>query len=106
MSSSVERPDPVSAPAPTAGTTLGVVLPVERLRRGDSAATILLFGAGLWAGALLMFLLEPMAAKMVLPRLGGAPAVWNTCVVFFQGMLLVGYAYSHAGPQWLGLHRH
>jgi hypothetical protein len=47
-----------------------------------------------------------MAARMVLPKLGGAPAVWNTCVVFFQAMLLVGYAYAHIGPSWLGLHRH
>ncbi|MEO5897260.1 MAG: fused MFS/spermidine synthase [Vicinamibacterales bacterium] len=56
--------------------------------------------------SVLMFLLEPMAAKMVLPMLGGAPAVWNTCVVFFQGMLLAGYAYVHLGPKWLGLRRH
>ncbi|MBA2306054.1 MAG: fused MFS/spermidine synthase, partial [Acidobacteria bacterium] len=52
------------------------------------------------------FLLEPMAAKLVLPLLGGAPAVWNTCVVFFQAMLLAGYAYAHAGPAWLGVRRH
>jgi hypothetical protein len=42
-----------------------------------------------------MFLLEPMLAKIVLPRFGGAPAVWATCVVFFQAMLLAGYAYAH-----------
>ena len=65
-----------------------------------------LFGFTLAGGAVLMFLLEPMAAKMVLPQLGGAPAVWNTCVVFFQTMLLGGYAYAHAGPRWLGLKRH
>ena len=52
-----------------------------------------------------MFLLEPMAAKMVLPLLGGAPAVWNTCVVFFQAMLLAGYAYAHGGRRWLGVRR-
>ena len=67
---------------------------------------MLLFGAGLWCAAVLMFLLEPMAAKMVLPFLGGAPAVWNTCVVFFQLMLLAGYTYAHAGPRWLGIRRH
>ena len=53
-----------------------------------------------------MFLLEPMAAKMVDPFFGGAPAVWNTCVMFFQSMLLAGYAYAHAGPRWLGVRRH
>src|SRR4051794_9503581 len=36
-----------------------------------------------------------MIGKMVLPRLGGTPAVWNTCMVFFQAMLLIGYAYTH-----------
>ena len=70
------------------------------------SGVVLLFAAGLGSGAVLMFLLEPMAAKMVLPLLGGAPAVWNTCVVFFQAMLLAGYAYAHAGPKWLGMRRH
>ncbi|HUP40164.1 MAG TPA: fused MFS/spermidine synthase, partial [Vicinamibacterales bacterium] len=38
---------------------------------------------------------------MVLPLLGGTPAVWNTCMVFFQGMLLAGYLYAHASTRWL-----
>jgi hypothetical protein len=42
---------------------------------------------------------------MVLPLLGGAPAVWNTCMVFFQAALLAGYAYVHAAPAWLGVRR-
>ena len=46
-----------------------------------------------------------MFAKMVLPRLGGTPAVWNTCMVFFQACLLAGYLYSHFAPRWLGLRR-
>src|SRR5207245_11106142 len=37
-----------------------------------------------------------MIAKMILPLLGGTPAVWNTCMVFFQATLLAGYAYAHA----------
>src|SRR5689334_2139211 len=36
-----------------------------------------------------------MIGKMILPQLGGTPAVWNTCMVFFQAMLTVGYAYTH-----------
>ena len=44
----------------------------------------------------LMFLVEPMVAKMVLPQLGGSRAVWTTCLVFFQATLLLGYAYAHA----------
>ncbi len=43
----------------------------------------------------LLFLVQPMVGKMILPYLGGVPAVWNTCMVFFQAMLLIGYAYSH-----------
>src|ERR1043166_492496 len=46
-----------------------------------------------------------MIARMVLPLLGGSPAVWNTCVVFFQAVLLLGYAYAHAGAAWLGARR-
>lgn len=43
----------------------------------------------------LLFLVQPMVARMVLPLLGGSPAVWNTCMVFFQAVLLAGYGYSH-----------
>ena len=57
------------------------------------------------ASALLLFLVQPMFAKMVLPSLGGTPQVWNTCMVFFQGMLLVGYAYAHLGSRWLAPRR-
>ncbi len=71
-----------------------------------SRGAVLTFAATLCVSSMLMFLLEPMAAKLVLPLLGGAPAVWNTCVVFFQGMLLAGYAYAHAGPALLGVRRH
>ena len=45
--------------------------------------------------ATLLFLVQPMFAKMVLPSLGGTPAVWNTCMVFYQAMLLAGYLYAH-----------
>lgn len=54
-----------------------------------------LFGAVAFVSALLLFLVQPMAGKMILPRFGGTPAVWNTCLVFFQALLLVGYAYTH-----------
>ena len=43
----------------------------------------------------LLFLVQPMIGKMILPQLGGTPAVWNTCMVFFQAVLLVGYGYTH-----------
>ncbi|MBI2805492.1 MAG: hypothetical protein HYX68_10990 [Planctomycetes bacterium] len=53
------------------------------------------FGVSLFVSAALLFLVQPMIGKMILPHLGGTPAVWNTCMVFFQGVLLVGYGYTH-----------
>src|SRR3712207_2585758 len=49
-------------------------------------------------GSFLLFLTQPMIARMALPRLGGAPAVWNSAMLVYQGLLLAGYAYAH----WLG----
>jgi hypothetical protein len=54
-----------------------------------------LFGAAIFLAAFLLFLVEPMAAKQLLPTFGGSAAVWLTCLVFFQTSLLAGYAYAH-----------
>jgi hypothetical protein len=64
-----------------------------------------LFALTLFAGAVLLFAVQPMVVRMLLPSLGGSPAVWNTCLVFFQGVLLLGYLYSHLTTRWLGLRR-
>jgi hypothetical protein len=61
-----------------------------------------LFTSTLFVSAFLLFLVQPMVAKMVLPLLGGSPMVWNTCMVFFQIALLAGYAYAHGATKWLG----
>src|SRR5437764_492524 len=61
----------------------------------------LLFVVTLFLSALLLFWVQPLAGKMVLPILGGTPAVWNTCMLFFQGVLLAGYAYVLASTRWL-----
>lgn len=58
-------------------------------------AVRLLYSLTALLGAGLLFLVEPMFARMVLPLLGGAPAVWNTCLVFYQVALLGGYLYAH-----------
>ena len=107
MRSSADPSDPHIAAVATLGPPV-VAVGAQSGQRVVHGLTgfALLFAAGMWAAAVLMFLLEPMAAKMVLPLLGGAPSVWNTCVVFFQAMLLAAYAYAHAGPRWLGLRRH
>jgi len=55
----------------------------------------LLFAATLFLSASLLFMVQPMVGKMILPLLGGSPAVWNACMVFFQALLLGGYQYSH-----------
>ena len=59
----------------------------------------------LCVSAALMFVVQPMFAKMVLPLLGGSPAVWNTQVVFCQAVLLLGYLYSHLTSEWLGVRK-
>jgi SAM-dependent methyltransferase len=51
--------------------------------------------------AALLFSVEPMFTKLVLPFLGGTPSVWNTCLVFFQAALLVGYGYAHISTTML-----
>lgn len=55
--------------------------------------------------AALLFLIQPMFARMILPLLGGSPAVWNTAMVFYQTMLLAGYAYAHFSVSRLGARR-
>jgi len=60
------------------------------------ASSPALFATTIFASAGLVFLVEPMVAKLVLPLLGGGPSIWNTSLVFFQAALLVGYAYANA----------
>jgi hypothetical protein len=57
-----------------------------------------LFVLAILIGSFLLFLIQPMVARMALPRLGGAPAVWNSAMLVYQALLLGGYAYAH----WLG----
>jgi hypothetical protein len=54
-----------------------------------------LYGLTIFLSAFLLFVVEPMAAKQLLPTLGGSSAVWTTCLVFFSVMLLLGYLYAH-----------
>ena len=56
------------------------------------------FVATIFVGSFLLFLVQPMIARMALPRLGGAPSVWNSAMLVYQALLLAGYAYAH----WLG----
>jgi hypothetical protein len=65
---------------------------------------LIVFTISMFVSATLLFLVEPMMAKMALPMLGGAPAVWNTCLVFYQATLLAGYLYAYAATKWLSRH--
>jgi spermidine synthase len=55
-----------------------------------------LFTLSIFFSATLLFMVQPLAGKILLPVLGGSPAVWSTCMVFFQAVLLLGYVYAHA----------
>jgi hypothetical protein len=75
---------------------------IERTESGGAgrivslvALTLPIFATTLCLSALLLFSVQPMFAKMVLPLLGGSPGVWSVAMVFFQAMLLAGYAYAH-----------
>jgi hypothetical protein len=56
---------------------------------------LLTYTAAVFFSALLLFAVQPMFTRMVLPQLGGSPSVWSIAMVFFQTMLLAGYAYAH-----------
>lgn len=65
-------------------------------------ALVLVLSAGTtFLGAALLFAVQPMLAKHLLPWFGGSPSTWAACMVFFQGMLLAGYAYAHVLTRWL-----
>jgi len=64
-------------------------------RRAAGSVVLTGFTASLFLSAFLLFSIQPVVSRMLLPRLGGSPAVWNTCVCFFQTTLLLGYGYAH-----------
>ncbi len=83
----------------------------ERVLGGGAAAMVgqtgvlPLFAVTLFLSALLLFWVQPMFARMVLPLLGGSPGVWNTAMMCFQAGLLLGYGYVHLSGRWLSLRR-
>ncbi|OGN50002.1 MAG: spermidine synthase [Caulobacterales bacterium RIFOXYB1_FULL_67_16] len=68
----------------------------EILKREEAPrVTAVLFAVAVFTSACLVFLVQPMATKLILPTLGGSPSVWNAAMVFFQTALLAGYLYAH-----------
>jgi hypothetical protein len=72
----------------------------------QSSLIVPLFASTMFFSGFLLFLVEPMAAKMVLPILGGVPMVWNGCVVFFQIVMLAGYGYAFGVSRLLPVRHH
>jgi hypothetical protein len=72
-----------------------VRLSKRRSKARTHALTLAAYTAAVFLSALLLFGVQPMFTRMVLPRLGGSPSVWSVAMVFFQSMLLAGYAYAH-----------
>jgi hypothetical protein len=63
---------------------------------------ILSFAVAIFAGAFLLFAVQPMIGKYILPWFGGSPEVWTACMLFFQALLLAGYLYAHLCSRYLG----
>src|SRR5947199_5600810 len=59
------------------------------------------FAVAIFTGAFLLFQVQPLIGKYILPWFGGGPGVWTTCLLFFQLLLLGGYAYAHLTSRWL-----
>src|SRR3954467_15223121 len=60
-----------------------------------SRGSFVMFAATIFASAFLLFQVQPLVGKYILPWFGGSPATWTTCMLFFQTLLVVGYAYAH-----------
>ncbi len=60
-----------------------------------------IFASAIFVSAFLLFQVQPLMGKFILPWFGGSPAVWTTCMLFFQVTLFLGYAYAHAISRWL-----
>src|ERR1700739_1553731 len=67
----------------------------RRFARRGAPLVLYVYAVTLFVSAFILFLVQPLIGKMILPKLGGTPQVWNTCMVFFQMVLLAGYAYTH-----------
>ncbi|MET0489346.1 MAG: hypothetical protein ABW143_03845, partial [Acidimicrobiales bacterium] len=84
----ITRTDPETTAAPSSSVSSG---------RG----LVVLFTVASFVGSTLLFLVQPLVAKLLTPLLGGTPDVWNTAMVFFQATLLLGYGIAHLGARWL-----
>lgn len=101
MSQMTSQPPLAGEPRPAAGKEPGFTLPT------NPPFVLWSYTATTFLSALLLFSVQPMFAKMVLPVLGGSPSVWAVAIFFFQAALLAGYCYAHliiarASPEMTG----
>ena len=61
-----------------------------------------LYAGTIFVSAFLLFQIQPLVSRFILPWFGGTPAVWTTCLVFFQTALFAGYTYAHLSEHYLG----
>src|SRR5579862_5062584 len=69
--------------------------PIVREPNRRSLANVLIYGSVIFLSAFLLFQVQPIITKQILPWFGGAAAVWSICLLFFQAFLLFGYLYAH-----------
>lgn len=98
-------PRAMSSGNPTDTSLAAATLPespaASSLHGARAILLVSVFAAAIFLNAALLFSVQPLFTKMVLPLLGGSPAVWNTCLLFFQAVLLAGYLYAHVTSRWL-----
>ena len=73
----------------------------QAAERAAARWLIVLYAATIFLSALLLFQVQPIISRFILPWFGGTPAVWTTAMLFFQALLFAGYAYAHLSVQYL-----
>src|SRR5436190_17151095 len=94
---------PANPPEKRGFSLSALVTTSEPLHAIPATRSINLFAVAIFASSTLLFLIEPMIAKQMLPWFGGAAAVWAMCLIFFQCVLLLGYVYAYVSARWLTL---
>ena len=71
-------------------------------RANKSLVVVICFAVTVFLSAFLLFQVQPLISRFILPWFGGSPAVWTTCMLFFQSVLFLGYTYAHVLVSRLG----
>src|SRR3954471_24679187 len=71
------------------------VMEQSTMDTGSRNRLAIVYAATIFVSAFLLFQIQPMVSKAILPWFGGTPAVWTICLLFFQSLLFAGYAYAH-----------